>query len=753
MKKAAFALVLVITVFTTYGTDSSSVAQESDTSQNNARVLDKMVITATRTSRRISETPASVSVISKNEIETMPARNIDDLIMGETSVNIRRVAGLGEGIPSDINMRGIPGALAASRTLILVDGIPTNASGTPFLVINEIPIEAVERIEIVRGPCSSLYGANALGGVINVITRCGDGKPSGAGFLETSYPFSMAHSYLSENRLHGRDLYSKSAEDGLWNVGGISSGGNERFNYMVSGGYRRVGDYYLSDSVLVVGMDTSYMIPDRNHDYRDFRFFGSLGVRPNNKINARFNARYFNSSLGFGQTKYIVPDSSDIDIDGEKFLAGPDVRIKINDIADLRIAGYYRRVGGEYWNEDLYTSLVDTTADASEAASYYVPSYWKSVSNDWQIESQIFLKLGKHNVVTAGMEYLRNAIDFGGRVHSLTKEPIPGSNGKSGVIGNAAAYLQDEISLFGRLNMVPGLRYDYHSDFGGAISPKFTAGYSIIEQIRARVSAGRAFRAPTHTELNMPDLPVNSDFTLKSNPNLKPEYLWALDGAVDVWPVPEASITAGVFSNFMKDLIVQGVGEIGNTFPAPVTHRNTSEAWSRGLELEGKWQALSWLSVEGNYVFQRTRDVSMSNLRREFGLADSLVSLDYMPEHSAGFELKTTKKFKKLLLSVSISEELVGKRSYLDWTHIDPSDAEQFRADYYNGAVQNIRISPKSRELSSYWRTDISFNIRMGEYFLLNLMIQNLFNATFEESGGNYAPGRFASIKLTGGQF
>jgi len=66
----------------------------------------------------------------------------------------------------------------------LVDGIPTNLSGAPFLIMNEVPLDAIERVEIVRGPFSSLYGANAFGGVINIITREASGKPRIRGNIE-----------------------------------------------------------------------------------------------------------------------------------------------------------------------------------------------------------------------------------------------------------------------------------------------------------------------------------------------------------------------------------------------------------------------------------------------------------------------------------------------------------------------------------------------------------------------------------------
>jgi outer membrane cobalamin receptor len=142
-----------------------------------------MVISATRTARRLEDVPVSVSVIERPRIESAPVRNVDDLLITEPGVSVKRVVGMGEGIPSDIIVRGVPGAYAANRLLVLVDGIPTNVSGTPFMILNLVPMESIERVELVRGPFSSLYGANAFSGVLNIITRQAQDDP----FALTTY--------------------------------------------------------------------------------------------------------------------------------------------------------------------------------------------------------------------------------------------------------------------------------------------------------------------------------------------------------------------------------------------------------------------------------------------------------------------------------------------------------------------------------------------------------------------------------------
>ena len=236
----------------TFTAISALYAAQPDTigSKNNADSvtnLDKMVVTASRTNRLMSETPASVSVISKDMISASPAKTIEDLLLSQTGVQARRSVSIGEGIPSDIIFRGIPGSLAATRTLILVDGIPTNASGTPFLIVNEIPLEAIERIEIVRGPYSGLYGANAFGGVVNILTKEGYGKASGSISAETSYPFSVLDQYFSEGHSFAKAL-DTSGTLAYWNANATVSGGTDKYGLLVSGGYRAIGNYLLSDS-------------------------------------------------------------------------------------------------------------------------------------------------------------------------------------------------------------------------------------------------------------------------------------------------------------------------------------------------------------------------------------------------------------------------------------------------------------------------------------------------------------------------
>ena len=709
------------------GTSLPAAARVTDsTGTGEVQSLDRMVVSATRTRRRISETPASVSVISRQEIERSPAKDINDLIANKTGVQVRRFVGMGEGVPSDIIMRGIPGALAAARTLILVDGIPTNASGTPFMILNEIPVEIIDNIEIVRGPYSSLYGANAFGGVINVLTKKGDGRPGIGGTFETSYPFSVANSWSDDHPV--REAAKLGARQALWNGDLMSGGGGAKWNYLVNGGYRTIGNYMLTDSALVKKTDTSYHIPARNYDYTDLRLFGKFGYRPNERLSIDLHTRYFKSNLGFGYTRY-SPDTTDIDIRGEKLIIGPQVGFRVNDNVDLKAVGYIRRVTGFYANE-----------------MNRMPVSWLSEANDWQIDLQGIVRPHRSHVVTAGTEFLSNGIRFGDLVNQLNDSIV--EKGVTERITNAGAYIQDEWAIGSRFRAVPGIRIDYHTLFGYAVSPKLGISATVSDAVHLRASLGRAFRAPNHTELFMPPLPLKGTITVKSNPDLKPEYIWAADGGIDLLPFTGLKLQCGVFYNYMQDLISQGV-DLGAT-RAYVTHENISSAWSTGVELEAEWRVMRGITLQGSYVFQQSRNESASENAALFksklgalaGVTETDIKLDYIPTNKGSIGISMSRSIGPVVLTLSLDELLVGKRTYLNFNDISTTTGGMVM--YLNGS---IRVNPPLAKLPMYARTDILLRGDFGNHFYAVVALQNCFDARYEESFGTYAPGRLATLK------
>lgn len=733
-------VLLLLLILTTAGYSEES---GDTTTSDSIHTLDRVVVTATRTRRRISETPASVSIIDNRQIDLSPAKNIDDLLAKQTGIQMKRSVGMGEGVPSDIIIRAIPGAMMASRTLILIDGIPTNASGTPFIILNEVPLEQIKRVEVVRGPYSSLYGANAFGGVINIITKAGYGSPTIGGNLETSYPFTLAHKRKEEHNLIKTDL-SESAKETYWNVNLNSSGGNDRISYLVNGGLRTIGNYLMRDSALGrKGEDIRYY-PTENFDYRDIRLFSKMGFHINDRFEAEVSARYFDSELGFGKTKRLTPND-DILTAGRKWIISPNLKMSLSPSLYMRSSCYYRGMTGEFWNEE---PIKDSLINNSPA---YMRSYWKSLMTDWQIEHQAIIKVGQANILTSGFDLLSNNINFGAKEHPQTGEMVPGSYSNDQTIINMGLYIQDELSLAQkRLIIVPGIRLDYHSDFGSALSPKLGLSWRFSNKLRTRLSAGRAFRAPTLSELYMPDLLINPQFKIRANPNLQPEHITALDLALELTPVPRIKNQLVFFYNYMDNLVGQDI-DLSNADDPLITHKNISEAWSMGVELENEFQIQQWLNIQLSATIQNSRDVSAGKIASEFNDADSIIALDYIPNFSADVGIRVEKPVGKVTLGGELTETFVGKRSYQEWTAVDPNNPNHVKFFISSDGLE-VKVNPPRIDLDSYFRTDLSLKVTLPTQVWFAFNLQNIFDAQYEESGGTLAPGRFASL-TAGGKF
>ncbi|KMQ51658.1 Outer membrane vitamin B12 receptor BtuB [Chitinispirillum alkaliphilum] len=654
--------------------------------------LEEIVVTATRNERKVSELPVSVSVISREEIASSTAHNIDDLLSGSSGVQVRRNVGMGEGIPSDIMMRGIPGALAATRVLVLVDGIPTNAAGTPFLILNVIPLEAVERIEIVRGPYSSLYGANAFGGVINVITRNPKSAVELEARTETSLPFTAL--YNRTNGYRGSEFLNSSFKKAYYNNSFLFGAQRERFNLLLSGGVRSIGNYLMRDSAFVRSGENTFYKEGDNHEYRDVRLMSRGGFFINEDVDLTVHARFFASELGFGLTRGIP--GYEVTTKGQMFLLGPQLRVMLGEQSEIGLGGFFRVVDGTFYGETPY-------------AASHRPTFWNSRSGDWQIEGNYIYRSSLAGTWTAGFDYLFNNISFGATLDSRTKDTISGSYGVDEFISAGGIYLQNEFRLPWRVELTSGIRSDFNSVSSGSISPKFGFAWRAHDKLILRTSAGTAFRAPATSELFMPDMQLNNIILLRSNPNLEPERIRSVDGGIEFRPTESFRFVCDIYYNSMKDLITQRLfidDVVG------VTHRNVNRAVSRGAELEIDWEPAHWIRLNANYNHQNTKN------------RDELTALDYIPDHNGAVRAQLKSDFGRYTFQGTLAKVFVGKRGFMD--------------------LENSRF----QELDPYIRTDLTLRLDFENTYWAVLSAQNLFDAEIEESPGTLTPGRFFSLEL-----
>jgi len=207
--------------------------------------LDEIVVTATRTPRAVKDLSATVSVITEEEIDAQNANSAPDLLMTLPGVFVEKTGSFGR---SDIDIRGVGDR--GRKVMILVDGRPVKMGLFGCTITHSLPLNNVERIEVVRGPASVLYGSDALGGVINILTKKAEG-----GFLS-----DLRLAYGSHNTRQGR----------------VRHGGKiDRFDYFLTGDYRD-SDGHLENSA-----------------YEGKDLTGRLGYQLTDWLNVALSGKYF----------------------------------------------------------------------------------------------------------------------------------------------------------------------------------------------------------------------------------------------------------------------------------------------------------------------------------------------------------------------------------------------------------------------------------------------------------------------------
>lgn len=199
--------------------------------------LDEIVVTATRTVRTADETLAATTVISRRDIERTQAQSVQELLAGQPGIAITNSGGAGK--DTKVSLRGAQ----AGHVLVLIDGIKVGSATSGTVAFQDFPLDAIERIEIVRGPLSSLYGSEVIGGVIQIFTRKGGGDTSSsASFGLGSYGTRQAGAALSgggaDNWFNLRASHFQTDGFSVQNGTEIDADGYRNTAFTLRGGHR-----------------------------------------------------------------------------------------------------------------------------------------------------------------------------------------------------------------------------------------------------------------------------------------------------------------------------------------------------------------------------------------------------------------------------------------------------------------------------------------------------------------------------------
>lgn len=612
-----FCLALIPPFVPAWAQDTSSPSEKSSrASDPGSLFLDEVVVTATRSRQKLDRVPSSVSVIKREEIEAAAAENVDDLLRGLAGLDVKRTCGMGSGLPSRLSVRGIPGA---NRTLLLLDGIPVNAAGTAFMGTNEIPLETLERIEVVRGPFSSLYGSNAFGGVVNNLTK--DPAPVWGGAL-----WGALGNWKYQDE--GAEVSGTQGPAGL----------------LVSADRRSLGNLFLRDTAIqrtwnpATGAFDVTARPVTNFGYREARGFGKATVDLSRSTRLTLHGEAFQSRLGFGETMYL-PAPRDVRAEDHTGLGAAEVASTLSDAWELTVSGYGRRRSERIQNESF-----DAT-DPSTHRPLYVYTFTDSRYWEWETQARARFRPSEEHTLTFGAESLLDEGRFDPARLVSDGSALHGAGGASHDLHHLGVYVQEEWTI-GRFQVVPGVRFDRSESTDGTFSPKGGVLYHATDTLRFRSSAGLAFRSPTLSELYMPDVSSYGGLIIKANPDLKPEHLSAYDVGVEKDLGGRLTLGVDGFVNDLRDLVANV------TSGYDVLYVNVDRARSLGVDSTLTCRAARGLTLSLNHTYQW----AVNRLTHR--------ALDYMPRNKGNAVATFSLPAGAWKLQADLRESLSTSRTY-----------------------------------------------------------------------------------------
>lgn len=707
--------------------------------------LEEIVVTATRTETPVESAPASVSVITKEKIELKSPKTIDQALNDLPGVFVRRGKGLMDTL-SSITLRGVPDQ---KRTLILMDGIVLNNPYSGNVKVGGTFPEDLERVEVVRGPFSSLYGGYAMGGVVNFITK----MPEKREFtFKTGYGSSwnrgeamddLRRTYTS----YGDKLWDKLSiflSYGWQGTNGYPNDLNIRPS-KPSGTY--TGGEYVTYYRSTYGVSTGYLVGDKgdNRWWDDgITFKAQYEFTKDTKINLSFMRNRYEYNYDNPHT-YLKDASGNpyyLGTSEYTFLNGAGGRtqntyalgFETNLYKDMKMKLNLSYLDIEKdWYVTPYTSAkIWGCTTPGLTCGYVTNTPAESYMGDIQFTIPIFnnqiLTFGgsfKHDYAKTKDEYLSNWKDEDSKTGVLRSE----SKGKGRIY---SVFIQDEIMFLNNLTVYVGFREDWWKTYEGyaydttqtptkiesypsksksSFSPKLAIVYKPFDTTTLRGSIGKAFRPPTVYELYRPWRSSTGTIYLP-NPYLDPETAvsWDLGIEQKLWKDAKASLT--YFENHMNDLIYRKSTGTNRDYI------NVGKAESRGVEFEIEQRLEKWLRLFSNFTY-----------------TDSEIKENTAEPLSVGKRLTYNPLWKA---NIGAEIEKSGFSAYIVGRYVGKMYADDRNRDYANNVYGSY---------DPYFVVDGKIGYQFTKFAKLSFSVDNIFDRKYYQY--YKAPGRSWFTELT----
>ena len=595
------ALLLFVAQPSVRGKDTDSAESLIEEELNWLRA-EAFISIATGFAQPLHQAPAIATVITAADIEAMGITELDEALETVPGLHVARngFQGYGpiytiRGIYSDFN----------PEVLLLINGIPVTASltGGRGPLWGGLPVNNIARIEVIRGPGSALYGADAFAGVINVVTKTsGDiaGTEAGAraGRFDTQEYWA----------LHG----------GKWGDFDVALA----LEYFTTDGQREQidADFQTALDGLFGGPPFNFKDPP-----------ASLAPGPVNLRLERLDARA-DISLGVWALRLGYQGRRNVEtgVGGAQAL-DPDAQLEYDRFnADLT---YHDPQFTDHWDVTVQASFLDTGWETETKLTLFPPGS-RSGNPPFPVLPEGFIgKTGttehhvRFNLSGIYSGYDSHVIHIGAGVHHADLREVTDIRNIDLTTGlplqrgqridysdtpfafqpednrtNLHAFLQDTWAFTEILELTTGLRYDHYSDFGSTVNPRLALVSQVLPQLTTKLLYGRAFRAPSFLELYS----VNNPNTL-GNRDLDPEIIDTVELAFDYQATDDVHLALNLFHYWIDDK-VQFVPDPTTPSPTDLRAQNVGEQTGLGFELETRWKVFRNIDILANYAYQNSTD-------------------------------------------------------------------------------------------------------------------------------------------------
>ncbi|MCP4119454.1 MAG: TonB-dependent receptor [Desulfobacteraceae bacterium] len=554
---------------------------------------DRIVVTATKTETRVADVPASVEIVTREDIRRMEGSTVTDVLKFATGINFS--SNMMRTTPS---IRGMEGR----HTLLLVDGKRMAGPQGKFNETDRMTLENVERIEIIRGPMSTLYGSEAMGGVINVITKKPEAVSATAGMKYGAYD---------------RDADFTEAYFDL-TLAGEKMG---RFGLNLSG--------QLIDANAVVTGENETHSPDK--ELRSVS--GKLTCQFSEALSSTLTLGYTDDEVKNRNLSTYLRSS---DNEYERFDSSLELEYKTPELTAL-IRGYHSDYEKEY--ETRY--LEDYTSRGTLHTEGELKDFDSSERKTTVVEGQVSKLVADSHLVTMGGEWRREfhhsaRMDTGEGNFTLTREGLT-VKGSEAEPDNYALFLQDEWSIGDKILIIPGVRYDDPEEFDSEVSPKLGVTWFMRPDLRLKVNYGHSYVAPSAPQLYKDWYGMGGKYHIIGNKDLKPEvsdsYEIALEGEKGRF-----NGRIAYFYNDVSDLIDSEFSHKEDARTKVYVYRNIGKAEIQGAELEAGFRITDNLSFNASYAYLDAMDKDTDE-RLDKRAKNKIVAKLYYTNPRYGFDL------------------------------------------------------------------------------------------------------------------